>query len=225
MKESSILKGTLSILTAVVIAWLTSVYVDDNRKVVALFRELAINELAVTDNLNNLRIFESSTSTDLLPQPLLEIDLDPVLATTLLPKLGSAQFHFLKTNIVELNYLNNSIGALRDAALSGKVNSDEYLSIKSEYIRAIKRLDGNNPETRTSPFKDNGCILFMLKQVYRSWLPPFRLTDARYETPLCDSETLRRIQYYYGYYPSDTPEWLRKEFKSKLPPEAAQYIQ
>jgi len=50
------------------------------------------------------------------------------------------------------------------------------------------------------------------------------LKDARYQKPFCDPETLRRIYYYYGYYSSDTPSWLNDEFKSKLPPEMAKYV-
>jgi len=159
-------KTAASILVAVLIAWLTSVVVQDNKKVVVLFRSLAINELVMTDDLNSASKFEASTSSDSLPTSFIDIDLDSDLIYALESKLGSAQFYFLKANIDEVDYLNQIVRSLRDSVINGQLDSPEFQRKKKEYLKELKRLDGNDVNARVSPFKDTGCLLFMLNKIY-----------------------------------------------------------
>ncbi|EKD43244.1 MAG: hypothetical protein ACD_72C00396G0005 [uncultured bacterium] len=174
--------------------------IEKQNKILSLYREINANEDIFISNVNNSNNFYTSTKEIDLPFNYITENLDLGIQDELQKSIGLINYRFLLHQIELTNTLNERISSIKNNFYNKNINIKNENSYKNlmDYL-SIESWK----ETKFNYLKDSGCILAILQKTY-----PY-IKDERNKQIVCETDSLNRIYYHFGYLPIDTPTWMK----------------
>lgn len=172
-----------------------------------VYRNINANEDIFISNINDLRHFSEAAKIDNLPLNYLELDLTADIHDELQKKIGLVNYRFLLYYVENTNSLNKIINNIKERFYTNNLKIND----KIIYSSLMDKLNKEKWEdTKFNYQMDTGCLLKILQESF-----PY-ISDIRNQQMECDSNSLNRIYYYFGYLEVETPAWMKPKFKEAL---------
>lgn len=173
---------------------------ERRNKILSLYREINANEDVFISNSNELNNFYNLSKAINLPFNYVSENLDASIQDELQKNIGLINYRFLLYQIDLTGTLNNQIDSIKNNFYSGKNN----VGNKNTYKNLMNYLSVESwKDTKFNYLKDTGCLLSILQKSF-----PY-IKDERNKDIVCESDSLNRIYYHFGYLPVDTPSWMK----------------
>ena len=178
--------------------------IDIENNIKSFYTSVATNEVIFTNNSNELNQLKSNTSYKFLPNKYINCDLQATAQETLKNKIGMMNYEFLMNYSDQTRLLNNLIDALNSSIVAQGINSKSFNNEKETYLDLMNYLNLEKwDETKLNYGMDSNCLLNILRASFSY------IKDERNSLSTCANDSLNRIYYYFGYFPVDTPTWMK----------------
>jgi len=178
--------------------------IDIENNIKSFYTSVATNEVIFTNNSNELNQLKSNTSYKFLPNKYINFDLQTTAQETLKNKIGMMNYEFLMNYSDQTRLLNNLIDALNSSIVAQGINSKSFNNEKETYLDLMNYLNLEKwDETKLNYGMDSNCLLNILRASFSY------IKDERNSLSTCANDSLNRIYYYFGYFPVDTPTWMK----------------
>jgi hypothetical protein len=127
-------------------------------------------------------------------------------------KLGIDQYRLLLYFMHRTALLNEEISNVEEEIAAKGLDRPAGLESLQRYWLSLSALDSGTWENaKLNYIYDPGCLEYLLFRTFRS----IRVVD-RDKTATCNSDSLHRIFWQYGFIPAETPAWLIPELRAAL---------
>lgn len=166
-----------------------------------LYRAIGSNQVMYANY--DIRKFERSSSIDNLPFIYIITNIDG-LHTEIQKKMGMVNYQFLMFYIQQNKILNDVAENIHKDLSNKGFKSQDFIDKKRLYIDLVDYLNKEKwNETKFNYTIDSECIMYIMRESF------VFINDERNKLATCNSESLNRIYYHFGYFPVDTPIWMK----------------
>jgi hypothetical protein len=208
--------GTGSVLVGIA-AVIASIWIpahqrtlDEQSEIEAAYKNMVTNQDIFIANSNTIGKLTDSKDIADLPESYLETQISEGSRKKIQDTFGLVQYRFFLYYLQQTALLNEEIAQMRYWLITIGSRPISELNATKPYLSSMEYLLKEGAETRFNYQRDTECLQYIFEQSFE-FIDP----DGRGEILECSSDSLDRI-FNFGYFPEDTPAWLRPELRRAL---------
>lgn len=178
----------------------------------SLYQTVVANGDIFVENFNSVRMAMATTTTMFPPESQVEFPVDENVHKLLQRGLGIVQYRFLLYYLGQTKLMNEEIELVRNEMVAKGPTPAAQLGSVRNFQATLQTLEGGDwKSAKFNYVYDTGCIEHLLSKTFS-----FIDIAKRDQKVTCESDSLNRIFYLYGFIPDETPAWLLPELTAAL---------